>query len=393
MSLKQLLHNKLKKVNLIVNANAFYKSIIVKIKYLFYVYKYNSLSIYNNFFLTSFKKKAINVTFKKNSLNIFYVGTNFFQDSSGFLQAISAYSKLTLYKGPNNNNQLLFPKNRSEIEKVREMNSKQLELEIDIIFLEHKIDVLVGQMWNYLVSKSTLERIKEKYKLKIVNICMDDRHSFHLKKLDDGTDGGTYGLIGPVDLFCTAAPECTSWYNYYNAKSIFLPEGSSSKIFTKSSLQKIYDVVFIGANYGFRSQVINFLVKNNINVYCRGIGWPDGQVSVEEMSKIFSQSKIILGIGGILHSKKFNALKLRDFDATMSGSFYLAQYNIDLKLLFEENTELVMWNNLEDLLSKIKYFLLNDNIRESIANKSYERAKKDHEWNYRILEILQNINE
>ena len=192
-----------------------------------------------------------------------------------------------------------------------------------------------------------------------------------------------------MDYCFTAAPECIKWYNYYNKLAYFLPEASSTISYKKLNISKKYDVVFIGKKYGNRPNIIKYLEKNGINVYTRGHGWKDGVVSNSESLKIFNQAKIILGIGGILHCTKFNALKLRDFDATLTGSFYMAQYNPDLKLLFNESSELVFWKSKRDLLKKIKYYLKNEDERELIASKSFNRCKKDHLWKKRIDKIIE----
>jgi hypothetical protein len=395
MSLK----NKLRRFSIIYFLHIFFHRLKTVFLYRYYCFKYNSASWFDvkKFIYkissenSSQKKYQKSCTFDK-TLRVFYIGTNFYQDTSGFLNELQEKVDLVHYKGVFNKGELDFPQGTSDIEDVRIKNSKQILLEFEAAYNYKPINYIFGQMWNYLVPVEVLKYLKQEYKIGIVNIAMDDRHSFHGRILSDKSDGGVFGLLSQLDLCCTAAPECVKWYEYYNKKAIFLPEASSPIVFHKKSVEKEFDVVFIGSNYGFRAELINYLKQNGVNIYCRGNGWDGGQVSNDDAVLIFNKAKIILGIGGILHCRHFNALKLRDFDAPMTGSFYLPQFNPDLHLLFEDNHELVCWKDKKDLLGKIRYYLKYDEEREKVANNCYEKALKCHQWSMRIDTILENIS-
>ena len=385
----------LKNINFIFKINAFIKCYDVKRNYRKLCKTYNSYSVldksnasnWSNIFTNEFNE----IQKTKSNLNIFYIGTSFNQDNSGFLQALSEFGKVFLYNGPENKNQLKFPVFENQIDEVRKLNGETLLREFNEISKSVKIDVIIGQMWNYLIPNDALMQLRNKYEIKIVNIGMDDRHSFHKKVINNKFDGGVYGLFESVDLFCTTAPECVSWYSFHNKKAIFLPEASNNAIFKSLKVEKKYDIVFIGSKYGYRAKIVNYLLKNGINIYCRGFGWPEGTASIDESIEIFNQSKIIFGIGGILHCKYFNSLKLRDFDAPMTGSLYLTQYNPDLELCYNIGSEIIVWHNIQDLLEKTIKYLNNEQLREEVANNGMKRALKDHQWTYRISKIFNNL--
>lgn len=387
--------NFLKSFSFLYRLNIIYKSVITKRIYNKWCKKYGSLSIIDkssiNIWNKSFRLIKSDKINNNKILNVFYIGTNRDQDESGFIQSLSLKCNLFRFRGNNDCYQLLFPNNKLTIEDARKLNGENILHELDLLLLENQIDLVIGQMWNYIVPFNVLNIIKSKG-IKIINIAMDDRHSFHLNKLNDGSDGGTFGLIDSVDLFATAAPECVKFYNFYEKPSIFFPEASSDSVFYPIKCVKDLDIVFIGSNYGYRKTIIDFLISNGLSVHCFGKGWKNGMVSIEESNYIFSRAKIILGIGGILHCRDFSALKLRDFDAPMSGSFYLTQFNPDLEIFYSIGDDIDIWFDLNDLYKKCIYYLNNEIEREKIALNGLITSKSNNTWEKRLNYLFNEID-
>ena len=61
--------------------------------------------------------------------------------------------------------------------------------------------------------------------------------------------------------------------------------------------------------------------------------------------------------------------------------------------MFDIGKEIVVYNNLADLDNKVKYYLDNEEERESIAKAGYERSKKDHTYFERSKRLVEIINE
>jgi hypothetical protein len=278
------------------------------------------------------------------------------------------------------------------MEACREANRIALETEYKLFAAKGSVSALIGQMWNFSVPASTLASIRASG-VPVVNIAMDDRHSFHKAPLLDGTDGGIAGLIGAITLGATAAPECVSWYKHLGLPAIFFPEASDPVLFRPAKLPKAYDITFVGANYGFRRQVVAVLRRAGLSVTTYGSGWPEGRIETEAIPELFARSRIILGVGTILHCSDFTTLKLRDFDAPMSGSFYLTQENPDLGLVYNVGKEVETWRDLPQLVEKCRRYLADDAERERIAAAGRARAVAEHTWSCRFGVLLRQLEE
>ena len=143
--------------------------------------------------------------------------------------------------------------------------------------------------------------------------------------------------------------------------------------------------------YGIREKIISFLIKNGINVEPFGLGWPNGSIDSKKIADLSVNSKIILGIGTIGHCENKYTLKLRDFDSPMSGSFYITHRNQDLLQFFEEGVEIECYDNQTELLEKIKFYLINEQLRINIAKNGHSKAVQYHDWSLRLKTLFNSL--
>ena len=52
-----------------------------------------------------------------------------------------------------------------------------------------------------------------------------------------------------------------------------------------------------------------------------------------------------------------------------------------------------MFQNREDLIARIRYYLAHDSERQAIATAGYERTLKEHTWQQRWTEIFKRCGE
>jgi len=336
----------------------------------------------------------------KKKLQILYVGTDYLQDSSGILQALSTLGKLTFFtrEGGEYGQYLSraihhkYSPSSDSVPDLKKLNAERLLAIVDELSRNDKTpDIIIGQMWAGWLEGCALGEIRRKFGSIIVNICMDDRQSYWGGHKLRGTTG-TYGLIPYIDIAATSAPECVEWYLKEKCPAFFFPLASDPKIFHPMlDLPKKYDVSFVGGCYGIRKELVNHLIAGGIQVEAWGSGWSNGRLSTEDVPRLFAQSKIILGVGTISHCKDFYALKMRDFDGPMSGTLYLTHDNPDLKRVYNVGEEIAVYSSFNDCLQKIRYFLQHDLKREKVAKAGLERAQKDHTWEKRFHHLIETI--
>lgn len=316
-----------------------------------------------------------------NTPNIFWVGTDYDQDYSGFIQSLSKYGLINTFINSGGKYGLKISKDRMDIDVIEE-NSKLI---IEQIKNLGNIDMLFGQMMAMYVSADALKHI-QKMGIITINISMDDRLPA-LWKSKRGMMKGGGGLVDGLDLVLTTSKEACQRYMILGCPSIYWPLASDPNIFHPLGIRNI-DVCFVGSRYGIRDKVIRALINSGIRVEAFGPGWQNGKISASDISTLFGKSKIVLGIGTVGHSTDVYTLKLRDFDATMSGALYVTHRNPDLIELFKEDEEIVCYKSIDEVVTKVHYYLNNDFRREQIAQAGMKKAITYHTWDKRFAELF-----
>jgi spore maturation protein CgeB len=104
-----------------------------------------------------------------------------------------------------------------------------------------------------------------------------------------------------------------------------------------------------------------------------------------EMPYIFRCSKINLNIT----SKTIQSgLSQRIFDVLGSKGFLITNYQPELADYFEIGKDLVIYEDVEDLVKKCKYYLEHDTEREEIALSGYKKVQQYHTYTMRMKEVL-----
>ncbi len=81
----------------------------------------------------------------------------------------------------------------------------------------------------------------------------------------------------------------------------------------------------------------------------------------------------------------------RVFDIAASGGFQLVDRRSLLEELFVEGSELVVYDDIEDLRNKIEYYRQHPGEREEIANAGYQRVMRDHTYTRRMEQLLAEV--
>lgn len=107
--------------------------------------------------------------------------------------------------------------------------------------------------------------------------------------------------------------------------------------------------------------------------------------SLTEMPIIFNQSKINLNITA---KSIRSGLSLRIFDVLGSGGFLITNYQAELPEIFEIGKDLVAYDSMDSLKELCAYYLSHDDERMEIAHNGYEKVKKLHTYDIRLLQMI-----
>lgn len=323
--------------------------------------------------------------FHKETLKIFYLGGDPLQDFGGFNQSLAGICDLRLfYKRDGSYGQYSRGQAKDQnLDWIIELFDKYKREEN---WIPH---ILMMQSFGFNINIEKMKKLKELYGFKVINIGMDERLSYKLG-IENGVEKGIAGLNEIVDLVLVTTPECVEWYLKEGIPAIYFPLASNEEVyFPIENFEKKYDVGFIGRNYGLRSEIVNYLINNGVNVKAYGPGWESGVFDVSKNNEFYNSCKVVLGTANIGYSNKLMNPKLRDFEVPLSGTLYITNYTKELADLFEEDKEVVFYKNKEELVRKVKYYLKNNSEREQIARASLKKALSEHTYKKRLTNVFE----
>lgn len=212
------------------------------------------------------------------------------------------------------------------------------------------------------------------------------------------------------------------WKERGYSNFIYSPFGCSLDIFRRKDYAKRYDVSFVGQYHPYRAWYIQQLRKAEIKVHVWGFGWPAGRVDIETMVDMFNYSKINLNMSNndswdlryilslhrpikenllvakkTIHSllkndvKIYEMVKARHFEINACGGFQLTFYVEGLESHYRIGKEIAIYQSVDELIDKIRYYLKYQEERESIAQKGYKRTVQEHDLRYRFINIFKKI--
>jgi hypothetical protein len=181
-----------------------------------------------------------------------------------------------------------------------------------------------------------------------------------------------------IDILLNSTESYIQMFSGLVKKSYWFPNSYPDDLIKPLNVDKTVDIGFCG-NINNRGHVINSLDKYGIKKDIFVIG--DDMVNSINSYKIHLNCNIS------------NDINYRTFETTGCGTMLLTNYTPGLERLFDIGKEIVVYNNLDDLDSKVKYYLENEEEREIIAKAGYERSKKDHTYFERSKRLIEIINE
>ena len=109
-----------------------------------------------------------------------------------------------------------------------------------------------------------------------------------------------------------------------------------------------------------------------------------------EMYNLFANSKIVLN--NHLGATGNYAGNMRLFEVTGVGSCLLTDNKINITDLFIPGNEIIVYDNINDCIEKVKWLLENDYKRKKIALDGQKRTLSDHTVEKRCFQIKSIID-
>lgn len=307
------------------------------------------------------------------------------------------------------NADLTVPERRAFVERQRPRAEAELIRQIESAHRAEPIDVFFSYFYSSCATPAAIQRIRD---LGIVTVNWYCNASYQLHLVAD---------LAPAYDFCLV-PERFRLDDYrrLGANPIYCQEAANPRVYRPRDLAREFDVTFVGSRYGERPRYIRSLVDAGIAVRVWGPDWrvngrrsavgrarraaarllgrrDDDELPAEvcgpplsddEMVAMYSRSKISLGLSavGATHAgpERIVQVRLRDFEAPMSGAFYLVEDVPELGEFFEIGKEIVCYRGIADMVEKCRYYLTHPDERDAIRIAGHRRALAEHTWQQRL---------
>lgn len=254
-----------------------------------------------------------------------------------------------------------------------------LEQEVEQQLREQAVDVLVYALGiEFDFDPRFFGRVSGVYKILELG---DDEHYFE----------PLHRYYAPFfDLVLTTNPECER-YRQLGVEAIFQPGVFSSAMFNPGvERRKDYDVSFIGAmDKVGREHYAAALAGAGVRVHLFGAGTSAGIVSADKVVEIYRRSRINLNFtGGALRTplerdpavnRNVRQVKGRMSKIALCGSFVLSENAPGIERLFKVGEEIDIFQDEEQLVERVRFYLAHEVEREAMAAQAHARALKDYD--------------
>lgn len=318
------------------------------------------------------------------------------------------------YSQFNENLDTLNPVHRQFIEQNRPRLGGELLRQIKTAHQRKPIDLFFSYFYSAYIEPQIIQEIGS---MGIVTVNWYCNASYQLYLVEE---------IAPAYDYCLV-PEKFRLEDYkrIGANPIYCQEAANPNVYKPYPLPQEFDVTFVGQKYGNRPLYIANLIAQGVDARAWGPHWNKhspvwrrwvrkvkdtllnrplrdvppqycgSPLSDEEYIKMYSRSKISLGFTTVAEipagGDPIKQVRLRDFEAPMSGAFYMVEYFDELTEFFEPDREIVFFSSPDELADKAKYYLSHDTEREKIRAAGTERARCEHTWQKRFQTVFKQI--
>ena len=277
---------------------------------------------------------------------------------------------------------------------------------------------------NYCINKIIFWKIKSNsYDLIIFSDNLFFINHTLIKKCKNISSSNIILLSGvsPKYLLTKSQKECTPYFNKifisdpghkiewknYGAKNVIcLPISAGAptifqKLLKSETNKKRYDIVFIGrldtGSNEHRIKILNYLLQEGVDV--KIWTWSGSNQLIEkyplikkqvigsaygkEMIKIIAQSKIALNIHdpSVIYGGNMRLFEIPSAKSLQIADKYPENWFID-------GEDIVLFNDKEDLLKKINYYLKNNYERNRICNNGFKKVMEEHTFQHRAEKLM-----
>lgn len=244
-----------------------------------------------------------------------------------------------------------------------------------------KPDIIFSVQFNYEIWMETWDYISNNFQVKTVNWCTDDswKYAQHSKFIAEH-----------FDLMVTTYEEFIIDYKKQGVEAVVSNWAVPVQWLKppKKGIDCTYKTVFIGMAHGNRRDLIEQIRAMGVDVTCFGHGWETGAIDAERIPEIINDSVLSLNFS---NSSGENQIKARTFEVPGCGGCLLTANAKNLEKFFTDEKDLIIFEGIEDCVSKIKKIQSNLELRDQVALNGFEKVKNNYTYKIEIEKIFKKL--
>jgi len=167
----------------------------------------------------------------------------------------------------------------------------------------------------------------------------------------------------------------------------FIPHAVDAELFAGQELERTFEVGWVGQVQGLkyrrRETILPMLSESfRMNDFAR-------RYSLEEMARVYSQSRIVVNIGRDDFPQDAN---LRTFEVMGAGALLITSLPSELTQIgFEEGVHFIGYREAVEIEPLIRKYLAEVSARQRIADAARERVLRAHTYDQRVESLLHQV--
>jgi spore maturation protein CgeB len=296
------------------------------------------------------------------------------------------------------------------------------------------VDLFFGYLYSSIAYPDTIDLIRRSG-VPTVNFSCNNVHQFDLVR----------GIAACFEVCVVPELAAQSDFLQAGARPVRIQLAANPRFYRPYPYPRTYDVTFAGQRYADRAELLQLLRQHGLDARAWGAGWStckrldvahlkaaaalyederfDGiqrfsrrwiwprataaqpqpntvdtlgwggpRLLQRDLVKVFSKSRVSLGFATAgnshLSEQRLTHLRLRDFEATMSGALYMTEHQPELAEYFSIGEEIVTYADASELLDKTRYYVQHAEEAERIRRAGFLRARRDHTWQHRFRQLF-----
>jgi spore maturation protein CgeB len=163
--------------------------------------------------------------------------------------------------------------------------------------------------------------------------------------------------------------------------------GVNDRLYRSLDRPRRFDVSFIGQPHGSRRATLAAIRRAGVSVEAWGYGWPTGKLSTRRAVEVINESAVNLNLSNAVTGAG-DQIKGRDFEVPACRALLLTQHVEALEEYYQVGSEVLVYENLDDLIGKIRWALDHPADADTVREAGYRRVLRDHTYEHRFAEIF-----